>query len=192
MIKTIRGIMIQVTKIFSFVLIIFLLTSCDSITNYFAKPTENESLFSKIDKMYEAYNRKDLNSYCEYFSNEINVFKESGLGNTRIITGKEEFRNYYQKVFKAKRTLKITPLSHFTVYPWIMVKELIENDDQVFEAAVGYRLDNEKIRDRMILSENFLVNKSKLSIELPRGKEPHSQAPPPYIPANRPGSEPQK
>lgn len=175
-----------------FFLFAFLFAGCDSILDTFSKKPKEDSLFSKIEKMYDAYNKKDLNGYCDFFTNEINVFKEHGLGNTRIITGKEEFRNFYQKVFKTKKTLKITPLSHFTVYPWIMVKELIEDDEQAFEAAVGYRLVNDKVRDRMILSENFLVNKNKLSIELPRQKPSPPLAPPPDTPANPTQNDSQK
>lgn len=137
----------------------------------FFKNTEeaNESM-QFLGDMYSAYNKKELEKYCSFFDADINVFQEQGLGNTRIISGKDQFRAYYDSVFRNKKTIKITPLHFFSVHPWIMVKELIEIDDKAFEAAVGYRLDSGKIRDRMILSENFLVNKEKLSIELPKQK----------------------
>jgi hypothetical protein len=159
-------------------------TGCDQISSLFdGTNKEDDSLFLSIEKMYDRYNKKDLEGYCSFFAEEINVFKESGLGNTRIISGKDEFKNYYKRIFQTKKTLKITPLSQFTVYPWVMVKELIELDEQVFEAAVGYRLLNGKIRDRMILSENFLVNKEKLSISLPKEKKSDEIAlPPPHRP----------
>jgi hypothetical protein len=157
-------------------------TGCDKISSFFKTESNDDSLFLSIQGMYNMYNKKDLEGYGSFFSEEINVFKESGLGNTRIISGKENFRNYYKRIFQTKRTCKVTPLQHFTVYPWVMVKELIELDEQIFEAAVGYRLQNGKIRDRMILSENFLVNKEKLSIELPKEKPEGVVLPPPHAP----------
>ncbi len=157
------------------------LTSCEKISSIFEARQQDDSLYMSIQGMYADYNKKDLNAYTSYFADEINVFKENGLGNTRIISGKENLKDYYKRIFQTKRTLKITPLEHFTVYPWIMVKELIELEEQIFEAAVGYRLQNGKIRDRMILSENFLVNKEKLSIELPKEKKSNELVlPPPH------------
>ncbi len=181
------NIMIQTLNPLLKVLIFALLisqTACDQISSLLGgAKKEDDSLFLSIEKMYDMYNKKELEGYCSFFSDEINVFKESGLGNTRIIAGKENFKSYYKRIFQTKRSLKITPLSHFTVYPWVMVKELIEMEEQVFEAAVGYRLLDGKIRDRMILSENFLVNKEKLSIALPKEKKSNEvELPPPHLP----------
>jgi hypothetical protein len=161
-------------SIFKAIILILLLsqTSCDQVYSLSSGTKyEDDSLFLSIEKMYEAYNKKDLEAYSSFFSDEINVFKESGLGNTRIISGKTQFRNFYANIFRQKKGLRVTPLSHFSVHPWVMVKELIEMEEKVFEAAVGYRLDNGRIRDRMILSEQFLVNKEKLSIEIPKIKK---------------------
>jgi hypothetical protein len=153
-------------------LVLFLLiTGCEKISSLLGSNKEDDSQYLSIKGMYDVYNKKDLSAYCDFFSEDVNVFKEQGLGNTRIITGKREFQIYYEQVFRAKKFLKVTPLQHFSVYPWVMVKELIESEDQVFQAAVGYRIQGGKIRDRMILSENFLVNKGSVSIDLPKEKK---------------------
>lgn len=158
------------------------LCSCEQISSLFGRKSNGDSLFQEIQGIYPAYNKKELETFCSYFSEDVNVFKEQGLGNTRIISGKQDFKSYYERVFNTKKNLKVTPLMHFTVYPWIMVKELIENEEQVFEAAVGYRLQNGKIRDRMILSENFLVNKKNIGVDLPKQKP--TLLPPPHAPIN--------
>jgi hypothetical protein len=156
------------------------LTGCDQVSSLIGDTKkEDDSLFLSIEKMYDRYNKKDLEGYCSFFSEEVNVFKESGLGNTRIITGKTHFKSFYENLFSTKKTLKVTPLHHFTVYPWIMVKELIELDEKVYQAAVGYRLADGKIRDRMILSENFLINKESLGIELPKNSSTPANPPQP-------------
>ena len=143
--------------------------SCDRISSLLGgSKTEDDSLFLSIEKMYEAYNKKDLATYSSFFSEDVNVFKESGLGNTRFVSGKTEFKTFYENLFRTKKTLKVTPLQHFSVYPWIMVKELVELDEKVFQTAVGYRLIDGKIHDRMILSENFLMNRENLGISLPK------------------------
>lgn len=168
-------------KIWTALILAFSLVGCDSFKVLFRPSQKDNTLYLSIEGMYAEYNKKNLEGYAAYFSDDINVFKENGLGNTRIITDKENFKNYYKRIFQTKRTLKVTPLEHFTVYPWVLVKELIEFDEQIFEAAVGYRLQNGKIRDRMILSENFLVNKEKLSIELPKEKKSNELVlPPPH------------
>lgn len=123
-------------------------------------PKEESELF--LEKMYAAYNKKNLDEYCGFFAQEINVTKEQGLGNTRIITGQKEFHTFYENIFRNKRGLKITLLEYFSVPPWILVKELIEHEDKVYETAVGYRVQNDRIIHKMILSDRFVYDKKKI------------------------------
>lgn len=153
-------------------ILLFSQVGCDQLSTFVGgAKQEDDSLFLSIERMYDAYNKKDLETYGEFFSDDVNVFKESGLGNTRFIAGKTEFKSFYEHLFRTKKALKVTPLQHFSVYPWVMVKELVELDEKVYQTAVGYRLINGKIHDRMILSENFLLNKENLSIELPNSNQ---------------------
>ncbi|MBY0384617.1 hypothetical protein K2X05_05610 [bacterium] len=137
-------------------------TGCDSISQLFSSKPEKKEYEVFLEKMYIAYNKKNLDEYCSFFDQEINVTKEQGLGNTRIITGQKEFHDFYANIFRSKRDLKLTLLEYFSVPPWILVKELIEHEDKVYEAAVGYRMQNDRIIHKMILSDRFVYNKKTL------------------------------
>lgn len=145
-----------------FILLSPTFTACDSISQLFSSKPEKKETEIFLEKMYTAYNKKNLDEYCSFFDQDINVTKEQGLGNTRIISGQKEFYAYYENIFRTKRGLKLTLLESFSVPPWILVKELIEHEDKVYEAAVGYRMQNDRIIHKMILSDRFVYNRKTL------------------------------
>lgn len=134
------------------------------ISNYSSKFFENtedvDESIQFLEKMYDAYNKKQLDNYCNFFDDDINVFKERGRGNTRIITGKKEFHTFYEKIFRTKRNIKISRINSFSVHPWVLVEELVETEVEAIIVAVGYRIQNNRVLDKLTFSEKLAIDKN--------------------------------
>lgn len=153
---------IYLSYVYWFFLSLFLFasaTGCNFISQFFKSSETNDKTILFLEKMYASYNKKQLDEYCSFFDEDINVFKEQGRGNTRIITGKKEFHAFYENIFRTKRSIKISRINSIAVDPWVLVEELVETEDKAFVVAVGYRLQNNKVLDKMTLSEKLAFNK---------------------------------
>jgi hypothetical protein len=156
---------IYLSYFYWFFLILFLWsanTGCHAINNFFKSSETKDETILFLEKMYASYNKKQLDEYCSFFDEDINVFKEQGRGNTRIITGKKEFHTFYENIFRTKRSIKISRINSIAVDPWVLVEELVETEDKAFVVAVGYRIQNNRVLDKMTLSEKLAFSKDTI------------------------------
>lgn len=141
-----------------FALSLSLFTQSCSWISFFSEDTAESSLFSIVNTSAQLYRERNLEEYFKLFDQNINVFNTNGLGTARVVSGHNDFKSFTRTVHKAK-VVDLEILSHFTHNNWVFVKQRSKVNLTVVEAAVGYRIQNGKIADIMIIGEKNMDDK---------------------------------
>ena len=130
---------------------LLILGSCNWLEKSSTSTIESTEI-NLVQQAVEQLNQRNIDRYLSYFATNINVFASNGLGTTRIVTGLSDFKGYSSGFTKAK-VFKVKILNTFSVVPWVFAHQRMEAGGSIIEAAIGYRIDQGKIVDMMIIGE---------------------------------------
>lgn len=131
---------------------ILTLTHCNWLSFFGSDSPKKHPAIDFIDKVTQDYNDKKLEDYFVHFDPNINVFSTNGLGTARIVNGLKDFKAYTKSSHRAKE-LKLEVLDYLVHKPWVFTKQRSTINRNVVESVVAYRIENNKIKDIMIINE---------------------------------------
>lgn len=99
---------------------------------------------SVVQKQLEAYNAKDLETFLDCYSDEIEVFDHP---NTLIMSGKERMRNHYRNLFDSYPSMRCNLVNRMISGNIVIDHEQIKGRTEgILEAIAIYEVVDERIQ----------------------------------------------
>ncbi len=108
--------------------------------------------YAVVEKSVELYNQNKLDEYFKLFDQNINIFNTNGLGTARVASGLEDYKRFIYSM-QRNNTVEQTLFEHFTSGDWVFARQRSRVNKMTIEASIGYRIQNDKIVDIMIVGE---------------------------------------
>lgn len=99
---------------------------------------------SVVQKQLEAYNAKDLETFLDCYSDEIEVYDHP---NTLIMSGKERMRNHYRNLFDSYPSMRCNLVNRMISGNIVIDHEQITGRTEgILEAIAIYEVIDERIQ----------------------------------------------
>lgn len=105
----------------------------------------NQEKTKLVQKQLDAYNNKDIDSFCECFHSEIQV---TGLNESKSINGIRDFRSIYSSLFSMNPKLKCEIKTRIILSEAVIDHEYITNSNKKpipYEVIAIYSFKNNLI-----------------------------------------------
>lgn len=95
-----------------------------------------------VQKQVEAYNRKDIEAFLSFYSEDVKIFN---FPNKLETEGKKQMRESYTPFFNGAKVLNCKIVKRIVRNNTVIDEELVKYNDTEFSGVAIYEVENDKI-----------------------------------------------